>query len=711
MTHINANAFEGCSNLQNVSLSNSLIRIETCTFKNCQNLTNIIIPNSVTNIDSNAFEGCLSLETILLSTNLHTIGIAAFKGCSSLSSVVLPSSVQYINDDAFKDCSILSNVTVERELNSLTNLGENVFSECNQSLKIIVPTNRIAEYKNKSYWSSYKNKIVASSDYSELELSCANNIFESINLESGYNKLYKVNVWCAKTYKIIINAQSDVNIKIYNYNMDSLIVSDNTVDIYLSVGTYYISLEFSNNTSYGVINAHFGLRWASNGESIAYNADNNVLTHFHKTSTNNYRSRLYYNNQYGAGLYKFTLTGTNGEEDIIYPSNCIVIYGDSSRTIIIDRYTISNQLNPAVTCENENEMYVFLPDNSYFYIDVNMDECNYSSLTLKVEKIDNHTFDYSYSLDYSHIWDIFSNQISSSYFVEATISHKSKFELDVLTSNNISDNIYIYILQKNKDLGYESEIVYYIEPKLVTAINSESNIHSFSIILDAGTYYIGYSNNTTTSVSFDLTRVVNREINTYDTLVSDPGVGVPLGSEVTLNNGLYEGSTITEGFTRNLYLNYYEVNDYEVSRLKYDWYSSDPEIASVTLYGTVLAKSVNEDNEVKIYAVSKEDPSIVYCKYITILNETSSDEIDIEFSITYSYLEENGTYKLQLDFSNSPYPLIQYYNWNVYPQDNINVSMNYWGEISSSGVGNAYIVGIYTLNPRVRLFINLTIVE
>ena len=40
------------------------------------------------------------------------------------------------------------------------------------------------------------------------------------------------------------------------------------------------------------------------------------------------------------------------------------------------------------------------------------------------------------------------------------------------------------------------------------------------------------------------------------TLVTDPArnQGFPLGSEVTFNNGALLGNTITEGFTRNLYI-------------------------------------------------------------------------------------------------------------------------------------------------------------
>ena len=50
--------FEGCKNLQKVTLSNGLTYISAAMFKNCSSLRNIDLPDSITRIGLNAFEGC-----------------------------------------------------------------------------------------------------------------------------------------------------------------------------------------------------------------------------------------------------------------------------------------------------------------------------------------------------------------------------------------------------------------------------------------------------------------------------------------------------------------------------------------------------------------------------------------------------------------------------------------------------------------------------
>lgn len=82
--------------------------------------------------------------------------------------------------------------------------------------------------------------------------------------------------------------------------------------------------------------------------------------------------------------------------------------------------------------------------------------------------------------------------------------------------------------------------------------------------------------------------------------------------------------------------------------------------------------------------------------------------------MSYSYSEENGMYTLELDFTNSPYPWIQYYTWSVYvpcQETDITCGINMWGEITASGPGYATLTGTYTINPRVTIIINLTITE
>ncbi len=72
------------SNLQSVTIGNSVTSIGSGAFYRCNSLTNIEIPNSVTSIGDNAFESCSSLTNIEIPNSVTSIGVDAFTWCSSL---------------------------------------------------------------------------------------------------------------------------------------------------------------------------------------------------------------------------------------------------------------------------------------------------------------------------------------------------------------------------------------------------------------------------------------------------------------------------------------------------------------------------------------------------------------------------------------------------------------------------------------------------
>lgn len=62
------------------------------------------IPDSVTLIGTNAFENCTGLTGVVISESVRHINAAAFRSCTSLTSVTIPSSVAGISSGAFSDC-------------------------------------------------------------------------------------------------------------------------------------------------------------------------------------------------------------------------------------------------------------------------------------------------------------------------------------------------------------------------------------------------------------------------------------------------------------------------------------------------------------------------------------------------------------------------------------------------------------------------------
>ena len=172
VTSIGARAFQGCSNLSNVQLPNSLISIDSEAFYNCRSLTNITIPNGVSKINHSAFESCTNLTsfnvnagnsnyssqdgvlfnkdkteliqylvgnertTYDIPNSVTSIGDYAFSKCANLSNVTIPSSVTSIGDYAFSECANLSNVTIP---NSVTSIGWDAFSGSKRLTSVTIP--------------------------------------------------------------------------------------------------------------------------------------------------------------------------------------------------------------------------------------------------------------------------------------------------------------------------------------------------------------------------------------------------------------------------------------------------------------------------------------------------------------------------------------------------------------------------------------------
>ena len=112
VTSIGSYAFFGCSSLTSIEIPSSVTSIGSSAFYNCSNLTSITIPESVTTIDSYAFSSCSSLTSITIPESVTTIGGYSFYGCSSLISIEVPNSVTSIGGSAFSDCSSLESITL-----------------------------------------------------------------------------------------------------------------------------------------------------------------------------------------------------------------------------------------------------------------------------------------------------------------------------------------------------------------------------------------------------------------------------------------------------------------------------------------------------------------------------------------------------------------------------------------------------------------------
>jgi hypothetical protein len=162
-------AFLGCSRLSSITLSSHLGSIDVGVFQDCTALHSITIPQSVVAISRNAFKQS-GLVSITFEGSIDDIGGAAFSGCTSLRSIVLPTTA-HIEDLAFYGCSNLETVVIGRvveigtfafgECSSLQTVtimeqtppvnGGNVFANCNDTVRLIVPCGAKEAYENSDW--------------------------------------------------------------------------------------------------------------------------------------------------------------------------------------------------------------------------------------------------------------------------------------------------------------------------------------------------------------------------------------------------------------------------------------------------------------------------------------------------------------------------------------------------------------------------------
>ena len=124
---IGGNAFNGCTNLTSIDLSN-VTNIESYAFYGCSNLQiKLNIPNLIS-LDGRAFaySGITEIENLGYITRLNNhAGIGVFTNCTKLTKVQLPTTIQYIDASAFSGCN---NLTYISGLENVISLGDHPFS-------------------------------------------------------------------------------------------------------------------------------------------------------------------------------------------------------------------------------------------------------------------------------------------------------------------------------------------------------------------------------------------------------------------------------------------------------------------------------------------------------------------------------------------------------------------------------------------------------
>ncbi|WP_295153640.1 leucine-rich repeat domain-containing protein, partial [uncultured Ruminococcus sp.] len=125
VTSISDHAFYECINLRSVTLPKGIESIEDHLFYNCRKLSEIVIPDGVGVIKEYAFSKCESLTSAMIPNSVTKIGDHAFYECKNLKNTVIPNGVVTIDEYAFCGCLSLTSAEIS---DSVAEIGAFSFS-------------------------------------------------------------------------------------------------------------------------------------------------------------------------------------------------------------------------------------------------------------------------------------------------------------------------------------------------------------------------------------------------------------------------------------------------------------------------------------------------------------------------------------------------------------------------------------------------------
>ena len=127
---VDRNAFKGCLGLTSIVVDTNA-KIGDSAFMDCANLEEAVVYAS--SIGKNAFQRCSALKSVYLSDGVGTIDTNAFDSCTGLETIELPEYLVALSNQMFKDCKSLKNVLIQGTVN---NIGTDVFKNCPENMKI-----------------------------------------------------------------------------------------------------------------------------------------------------------------------------------------------------------------------------------------------------------------------------------------------------------------------------------------------------------------------------------------------------------------------------------------------------------------------------------------------------------------------------------------------------------------------------------------------
>ena len=152
-----ANLYLNNKLVTNIAFPNGTTVIDA-RFRGCASLVNVVLPEGTVKIGDSAFTKCKNLRQIIIPNSIVGIGASALQLCTNLTQVTIPENVATIGSAAFQSCSNLTKIYCKA--NTPPALGDGVFKYGANALEIYVPSASVELYKTADGWKDYADKIV-----------------------------------------------------------------------------------------------------------------------------------------------------------------------------------------------------------------------------------------------------------------------------------------------------------------------------------------------------------------------------------------------------------------------------------------------------------------------------------------------------------------------------------------------------------------------
>lgn len=137
VTKISSGIFDENNGIQSLTISENVREIGENAFRNLDSLEKVTISTRQKEIKGLSFEENRSLRAVEISGSLEVLNARAFLNCTSLVKVVFPFNIKTIEYGAFYNTGITSIIVPD----SVYEIGENVFSNCDNLEKVVLSKN------------------------------------------------------------------------------------------------------------------------------------------------------------------------------------------------------------------------------------------------------------------------------------------------------------------------------------------------------------------------------------------------------------------------------------------------------------------------------------------------------------------------------------------------------------------------------------------